>query len=163
MIWWHGYGAYVGSANLTHKAWFHNLEAEIFFDESELLTNGIGAELEWMLGYLADNSIPLTTEIVGKLENLVQARRPWVEQPEAKLRTKFDQLFGHLPSNPALTVKPPKGHRENKAMKNFAVEWMQTLQLMRGLAKEFAALGLLRTDTVRNSSFARRHPRCNSD
>ena len=67
-------------------------------------------------------------------------RRSLVDQRE-RLNAKFDQLFGYLPDNPALTVKPPKGHQENKALKKFAGEWMQTLQLMRGLSREFANLG----------------------
>jgi predicted metal-dependent phosphoesterase TrpH len=140
VIWWRGYGAYVGSANLTHKAWFNNVEAGIFFEEAELVATGVGAELDHMFVHLATNSISVTTEVVEKLERLAQDRRPLTEQ-RAKLKTKFDQLFGHLPDNPGLTVKPPKGHEENKALKKFAAEWMQTLQLMRGLSKEFAELG----------------------
>jgi HKD family nuclease len=140
VIWWRGYGAYVGSANLTHKAWFHNIEAGIFFEDSELLASGVGAELDEMLDHLAKNSIPVTSEVVEKLERLAKDRRPLVDQ-RANLKAKFDQLFGHFADNPALTVKPPKGHKENKALKKFAAEWMQTLQLMRGLSKEFAKLG----------------------
>ncbi len=142
VIWWRGFGAYVGSANLTHKAWFHNVEAGVFFDEAELMANGMGAELDLMFEHLAKNSLPVTTELVEKLEKLAQERRVSVDQQRAKLRSKFDQMFGHLPDNAALTVSPPKGQKENKAQKRFAAEWMQTLQLMRGLAKEFAAFGL---------------------
>jgi len=36
VIWWHGYGAYIGSANLTHKGWFNNIEVGVFCDEKEL-------------------------------------------------------------------------------------------------------------------------------
>ena len=38
--------------------------------------------------------------------------------------------------------KPAKGAKENKTLSRFVQEWMRTLQLMRGLAKEFVALGL---------------------
>jgi hypothetical protein len=37
VIWWRGFGAYVGSANVTDKAWFNNVEAGVFLDESELV------------------------------------------------------------------------------------------------------------------------------
>ena len=141
VIWWRGYGAYVGSANLTHKAWFNNIEAGTFFDEAELTTTGVGAELDELFEHLAANSIPVTNEVVQKLDLLAQERRPLLDH-QAKLKTKFGQLFGHLPDNPGLTVKPAKGQKENKAQKNFAAEWMQTLQLMRGLAKDFLELQL---------------------
>jgi hypothetical protein len=141
VIWWRGFGAYVGSANLTHKAWFNNVEAGVFFEEAELISTGAGAELDDMFEYLSKHSIPVTNEVIEKLDRLTQDRRPVLDQ-ESKLKAKFSQLFGHLPENPGLTVKPPKGVKENKALKRFTVEWMATLQLMRGLAREFAALKL---------------------
>lgn len=142
VIWWRGYGAYVGSANLTHKAWYNNVEAGVFLEEGELLSTGAGAELDQMFDHLANNSIPVTTEVVEKLEKLAQERRLLIAPLQAKLKAKFDHLFGHLPDNPGLTVKPPKDQKVNKALQSFATEWMHTLQLMRGLAKEFAALDL---------------------
>lgn len=141
VIWWRGFGAYIGSANLTHKAWFHNVEAGVFIDEAELATSGVGADLDEMFEHLAKHSIPVIDELVEKLEQLARERRPVSEQ-QAKVKAKFDQLFGHLPDNPGLVSVPAKGHKENKAQKTFVTEWMGTLQLMRGLAKEFVALRL---------------------
>ena len=46
VIWWHGCGAYIGSANLTHAAWFNNVECGVFYEESELAALGIGPELD---------------------------------------------------------------------------------------------------------------------
>jgi PLD-like domain len=140
VIWWRGYGAYVGSANLTEKAWWHNVEAGIFIEQGELFATGVGAALDQMFKYLAKHSIPVTTEIVEKLAQLAQDARPLADQ-RARVKLKFDQLFGHLPDNPGLIVKPPKGYKEDKALRNFAAEWMETLQLMRGLSREFAQLG----------------------
>src|SRR3546814_2553567 len=36
VIWWRGFGVYVGSANLTYSAWNSNVEAGCFFEESEI-------------------------------------------------------------------------------------------------------------------------------
>ena len=41
VIWWHGVGAYVGSANLSDPAWHGNIEAGCFFDEGELVASGV--------------------------------------------------------------------------------------------------------------------------
>ena len=38
IIWWRGYGAYIGSANLTDRAWITNIEAGVFLNESDLHT-----------------------------------------------------------------------------------------------------------------------------
>lgn len=141
VIWWRGFGAYVGSANLTHKAWFNNVEAGIFFEEAELISSGVGAGLDELFDHLGEHSIPVTNEVLEKLDRLAQDRKPLSEH-QTKMRARFGQLFGHLPDNPGLTVKPAKGVKENKSLRRFTTEWMQTLQLMRGMANDFAALGL---------------------
>lgn len=144
VIWWRGFGAYIGSANLTHKAWFNNVEAGVFFEEDELVGSDLGADLDALFEYLVAHSNPVIEETVAKLESLA-AERQAAAPHEAKLRAKFDQLFGHLAENPGLTVKPAKGAqaaKPNLALQRFAEEWMRTLQLMRGLSKEFHAYGL---------------------
>lgn len=42
IIWWHGFGAYIGSANLTSNAWLTNVECGVFFEEAEI----IGSQLQ---------------------------------------------------------------------------------------------------------------------
>jgi len=142
VIWWRGFGCYIGSANLTHKAWFHNVEAGVFVDENELLTMGVGRDLDHMFAHLETNAVSVIGEVVEKLERLAHERRLLVDPQRAKVQTKFQQLFGNYPDNPALTVTPPKGQIENTALKRFSGEWMKTLQLMRGLSKDFAVLDL---------------------
>lgn len=141
VIWWHGFGAYIGSANLTDKAWFNNIEAGIFLDEDELVSTGVGAELEAMFDYLPSVSVPLIGETIEKLRMLERDGR-LVDQQTQKLRDKFRALFGNLPDNKGLIVRPPKGARENTALRAFTTEWMETLELMRGLRKEFIELDL---------------------
>jgi hypothetical protein len=75
VIWWHGFGAYIGSANLTHAAWFHNVEAGVFLDEEELQSTGLADQLDGLFDYLANNSVALTQETVTKLERLAADRR----------------------------------------------------------------------------------------
>jgi hypothetical protein len=141
VIWWRGFGAYVGSANLTDKAWFNNIEAGIFLDEDELVSTGVGDQLDELLEHLGKVSVPVTTETIEKLRRLDQDRRS-LDQQATKLRKKFGELFSNVPENTGLVVKPPKGTRENTALRVFTAEWTETLQLMRGLRKEFIALNL---------------------
>jgi hypothetical protein len=141
VIWWRGFGAYIGSANLTDKAWFNNIEAGIFFDEAELRSSGVGTQLDELFDHLALKSVPVTDEVLANLEKLAQASRP-LDEHATKLKKRFADLFGHIPENVGLIAKPSKGVKENKALKRFTTEWTATLQIMRGLAKEFAALRL---------------------
>jgi hypothetical protein len=142
VIWWRGYGAYVGSANLTHKAWFNNIEAGVFLDEKELASSGVGDELDAMFDHLERVSVAVSDETVAKLEQLGRDRQRIIDGHATRLDAKFKELFGHLPDNAGLTVAPPKGHRENRRHTHFVTEWNETLQRMRGLAREFAGLRL---------------------
>ncbi len=141
VIWWRGFGAYVGSANLTDKAWFNNIEAGLFLEEAELVLSGVGDQLDDLFDHLAKVSAPVTNEMIAKMESLAQDRRR-VDEQEAKLKAKFAELFKGIQPNTGLIVKPAKGVRENKALKRFTAEWNGTLQLMRGLTKEFLDLKL---------------------
>jgi phosphatidylserine/phosphatidylglycerophosphate/cardiolipin synthase-like enzyme len=53
VIWWKGYGAYIGSANLTERAWYSNIEAGIFFTESDLYSSNLIEQLEEFFDNLA--------------------------------------------------------------------------------------------------------------
>ena len=128
VIWWRGYGAYVGSANLTHKAWYNNVEAGVFLDEGELLSTGAApSSTKEMFDHLANNSNPCHDRGGGEARKL-SSRRLLIAPPQAKIKVKFNQLFGHLPDNQGLTVTPPKDQKVNKALQRFATEWMQILQ-----------------------------------
>lgn len=141
VMWWRGYGAYVGSANLTNNGWFNNVEAGVFIDEDELNSSGAGDELDALFDHLVATAIPVTDEVVEKLEQLAKKRHRLTQEANAKLDADFEKLFGHIAENKGLARVPTKGKRENRRAQRFVTEWMQTLQLMRGLAKEFEALG----------------------
>ena len=46
VIWWGGYGAYIGSANLTDSGWLRNIECGLFISDPELIQHGLDLELE---------------------------------------------------------------------------------------------------------------------
>ena len=45
VIWWKGYGVYIGSANLSDSAWNNNVEAGCFYTEDELEDSEIAQDL----------------------------------------------------------------------------------------------------------------------
>ena len=88
VIWWKGYGAYIGSANLTDRAWNSNIEAGLFLTEDDLHSNGILDELEKFFESLKNisESFPLTDEVIKELE-LIAASRLGIEDKGKNLRT----------------------------------------------------------------------------
>src|SRR5438477_5523444 len=60
VVWWHGVGAYIGSANLSDPAWYGNIEAGCFFDESDMIASGMDIELRAFFQEVDARASPLT-------------------------------------------------------------------------------------------------------
>jgi hypothetical protein len=140
VIWWQGYGAYIGSANLTHAAWSKNVECGVFFTDDELVLHGIGEQLEALFSYLQEHSLPLSHESYEKLSRLARERSA-TREAEREIERRFQALFGIYPVNPALTFIPGKGERVSRAQEQFVKEWFETLELMRRLTRRFSEMG----------------------
>ncbi len=58
IIWWEGYGVYIGSANLTNKAWYNNIDAGLFLDDEEIIEKKIENELSNFFEEIDQRSAP---------------------------------------------------------------------------------------------------------
>ncbi len=68
VIWWHGDGAYVGSANHTGAAWNGNVEAGTFFDEADIAASNMDVELRSFFQRIDEHASPLNDELYKALE-----------------------------------------------------------------------------------------------
>lgn len=141
VIWWEGFGVYIGSANLTAAAWSKNVECGVFYPEREMESSGIDDEIERMFGYLQEHSVPLSREIVAKLDE-IERRGAAARREEREERARFERLFGSIKPHAGLGVVPPEGARVNRRRDEFMREWHETLELLRGLSRRFAAMNL---------------------
>jgi phosphatidylserine/phosphatidylglycerophosphate/cardiolipin synthase-like enzyme len=57
VIWWRGFGVYIGSANLTGDAWYKNVEAGCFFPEEEI-NDEMATDILEMFKVLDEHSTP---------------------------------------------------------------------------------------------------------
>jgi hypothetical protein len=137
IIWWHGFGTYIGSANLTSPAWFTNVECGVFFEESEVIGCQLQIDLEQQFSYLKDVSVPVTTELVKALKKL-STWEQGVYAAQQKLKTQFDEATKGIPTHSGLTA--PRSKLQTTAFTRFTIEWTQTLQLLRGLCNDFMKL-----------------------
>jgi len=129
VIWWHGYGAYVGSANLTHSAWFQNYEAGVFLTQLELEENGLAEPLGRFFKDVHAASHPLT-------EKVVEEMRKWVRDASQTAQTQAEKRFQServLPILPSLILIDSKSARD-KRREEFLKEWEDTRQKLLGLA-----------------------------
>lgn len=136
VIWWHGYGVYIGSANLTHKAWSLNVECGVFYEEEEVLGTPVQAHLDLMLDRIRQISKPLDSGLITALKKLQPASNA-ADRERDKLKELFDEATNTFPAHGGLTA-PKAGSK----LSLFAAEWEETLELLRGLRKEFLAMKL---------------------
>ena len=125
VIWWRGFGVYIGSANLTYSAWNSNVEAGCFFPESEIDSQFEG-DLNRLFTELDLNATMLTEE----LRNLMISR---AKALDAK-KVPADSFWKH----PSIThwsglvhTSPRKAEDRRRAA--FLAEWHSTLQILRDI------------------------------
>lgn len=126
VIWWRGYGAYIGSANLTSKAWFDNIEAGVFMDEEELVDQGIADELEKFFDYVDGVSHPLSQGVVDQLKQSGADPDRRRKEQEAKDRFEESRLIPRLKGLSSVQKIAAFTTREAR----FLTEWNSTLKIL---------------------------------
>lgn len=133
VIWWKGYGVYVGSANLTGKAWLTNIEFGVFLTEPELDEAGQLDEVELFFDQLknCDAAFPLTEEVVEEQEKLHKLRQDKLHaiDTESKGHRSVEKWGG--PAEVATRKKAIDAKRER-----FIKEWADGLTILRALAEK---------------------------
>ena len=131
VIWWKGYGAYLGSANLSDRAWNSNIEAGLFMTSAELAASGVDAQLETYFSAMMNlpQAFALTAEVVDELEAMEKLRREG-----ADLEDKLKKLR-KIPKFSGLDFVNQQ-NAYSRAEENFLREWNETLTHMRTIAEK---------------------------
>ena len=136
VIWFRGAGAYIGSANLTQNAWWHNCEAGLFLDEQELLNQGLDQEIQTLLDHVDGRSraaVHSDLDAIRKLRSDLRDRDLDVEERRRKL---FEDHFERVPGKRSVGRPQRKLERKRTARRdNFIQEWTSTLSLLQKLQR----------------------------
>ncbi|MBS1986221.1 MAG: hypothetical protein JST16_18830, partial [Bdellovibrionales bacterium] len=135
VIWWHGVGAYIGSANLSQAAWYNNIEAGCFFEEADLVANAMDVQLRNFFKRVDENASPLTEELFKALEARSRELQKLAEQDrEARKR------FAAIPSikHWGGLVHQSRTAAADRNKKAFIDEWYSTLQILRDIGTRIA-------------------------
>lgn len=130
LIWFHGYGVYIGSHNLTNNAMYNNVETGVFISENEL-SEEHKTEIKNYFSFLRTNSIPATIEDAELMEKYIQETKIEIEHKKAikqNLDNLFEESFNHL-----FILKPgvqdwgnDKEKQDSKKKILFLQEWRET-------------------------------------
>lgn len=133
VILWKGYGAYIGSANLTDRAWNSNIEFGVFLSEEELLTANVGHELEEFFNTLAsfEEIFPLTEEVIVEQEKIALLRKGIDKQAdEVGKRQRKHKVW----EGPVTHTTPEKSYDAHRS--RFIREWGDGISYLRNIARK---------------------------
>lgn len=130
VIWWKGYGAYIGSANHTDRGWMTNIEAGVFIEEDELIASGMDADLDQFFDYLRDldKTIPISSGYIEEMRLLSELNKD--AHKKAKQAREHDEWQG-----PSFIAKKAAF---DKRKDNFKKEWLDTLGILESIQEQLA-------------------------
>jgi len=131
VIWWEGYGAYIGSANLTDRAWYGNIEAGIFLTDEELLESELDKDLHNYFEEIDKRSSPLTDEVYKELLECNNSMKD-VRTSENTVFEEFNKRRSIPILEPLARISNITSHERRKNI--FLSEWRETLQILRDIS-----------------------------
>lgn len=131
IIWWKGYGAYIGSANLTGRAWYSNIEAGVFYDENDLYNTGLIEQLEEFFDNLSDldSCIELTKEIIQEQQQLQKLKLEQEKKEQAIIKKRLIPEWAGVSNY-------DKIKSSDKRKDAFRKEWESTLSTIRNISSQ---------------------------
>lgn len=140
VIWWRGFGVYIGSANLTQAAWFSNSEAGTFIPEKQLEEEGLHQPLQDFFSDIDEQSHQITPGLLADARALLER--------EMEIETLRKQMRHSLQSSPhskqftqeslaTVNKTAPRDRRRTTFLK----EWNETLGYLRTVQARLAEPG----------------------
>lgn len=134
IVWFDGVGCYIGSANLTQRGWWDNLECGVWLSVDELQRDNWDEQLEAMLGVIHDRSREATLEDIDRFKR-IQRRRSALQAKERELAAFADRELDGLPGQTPPDRVMGRGSAGGAARTRFVREWEATLTLLRKLGQ----------------------------
>lgn len=129
VIWWVDVGAYIGSANLTDRAWNSNIEAGVFLTQDELEDMDMTHQLQQFFHVVDSRSHPVNDEFYKHLLEL-SMQRTGIDRAEHEFRKKAKRFF---PEAASLNEVSSLSGSE-KAYQRFEQAWRESLQALRNVS-----------------------------
>jgi hypothetical protein len=136
VVWWHGVGAYIGSANLSDPAWYGNIEAGCFFEETDMIASGMDIELRAFFQAVDVRASPLTEELYKAIETRQKELNDIAER-DREQRKRFTATPYIRPWSGLVSVARKTATTRRKD--EFLKEWLETLQILRDIGTRISA------------------------
>lgn len=132
VVWWKGYGVYIGSANLTGRAWVTNIEFGVFISDIVMEEHGLTLDMEAFFEELRafPEVFPLDQSIVDEQAELMTLRSNRLRALDDDSRKKRKVNIWEGPA-----FIEPKSSRDKRG-ENFLREWRDGLSYLSAIAEQ---------------------------
>lgn len=131
VIWWKGYGAYIGSANLTDRAWNSNIEAGVFFSESDLSGSGMLEQLTDFFDNLESLNVCFDLN-----EAIIQEQKAFLEFNKRRIKEERERIAKRkVPVWEGVSFTDNRKAKD-KIKENFRKEWESTLSTIKNISSQ---------------------------
>ena len=132
IMWFRGVGVYIGSANLSDKAWNRNSECGIWMDAGELEGAGWDIELEAIFTSILERSTAAGLEEIKALEELARRRTAaGLDKRDRGFEADCDELLGNIRGKQAPSDVTKVNLPGGAARAAFMAEWVSSLTILR--------------------------------
>jgi hypothetical protein len=142
VIWWVGVGVYIGSANLTNRAWTSNIEAGTFVTDEELACGPMLEELRTFFDVTDAKAESIDDQFYQHLLGLERQRKQ-LDQAEYEFKSRVKRYF---PEGAGL-VSVDKVKAQDRAFAEFARRWRESLQVLKDISQK-CSLDVNRPDWI---------------
>lgn len=136
IMWFRGVGAYIGSANLSDRAWSRNQECGIWMDEEELYRENWIEQLGSIFMTVRSSCKEATLEDIESLD-AIKRRKDEMKSQESAFDHFVNKMLSGIPGDRPLTDQTVSKNRGGAARKAFLDEWELSLTTLRKLSKRF--------------------------
>jgi hypothetical protein len=129
VIWWVGVGAYIGSANMTNRAWISNIEAGIFLSEDSAENYSAFDDLKVFFDVVEAKSHPVDDAFYRHLLDLSK-RSASIDSARYKFEQEAPRYF---PISDGLATSDARAAVQRN-QNDFEKKWLESHQFLRDIA-----------------------------
>jgi len=138
IMWFKGVGAYIGSANLSKRAWTSNVECGVWFTQDDLLKFSMIDELSSIIDVIQERSTEATKEILKAIKTLqISPSRAKLRNEELAFEKIVNESLKNILGERSIIDVMSRHEIGGDARKNFINEWNQGLTLLRKITALF--------------------------
>ena len=142
VIWWHGYGVYIGSANLTDAAWNSNCEAGVLLLEADLDAAGLRQPLIDFFADVNAQSKAITKQLIEDANALLQHEIE-MEALRQRMKQHFrNSVSGAQFTQDGLAAVQARTSARDRRKAAFLEEWATTLGYLHIVGDRLRSAGL---------------------